>query len=364
MPAFGESGHYCVKNKRGPVIYRPHTACRKGWTDVTQSMIGPVGTTGPRGEQGVPGMIGPTGATGAQGEQGPVGATGPKGDTGDQGPQGPTGPTGPAGAVGSYVRTVVVSPVTPVPTEVAAIANGLALKAAVDGITDATAANPWLIKIEPGIYDVTPQDGEAIGGLEIPNYVSVEGSGENNTIIKGSSNFGYTVHALGAGNSGQIRNLGIAAVDNGGLLIEGVSNFTVKNITINLNVTNPEITAAGIHVATGMSSTLLDGVTIVFSNLGTTGIQANDSFVEIRDTKIGLSGTLPSYGFNFIGGGFVYQFTLTGCDIGGATGSVRTVNSPARVFASRLRGPVVSNVTCSGVTDSNWTFYPDTCPSA
>src|SRR5262249_32427162 len=46
-----------------------------------------------------------------------------------------------------YARTVVVSPVgTPAQ-------NGTALLNAMSGITTATATNPWLVHIEPGIYD-------------------------------------------------------------------------------------------------------------------------------------------------------------------------------------------------------------------
>lgn len=72
-----------------------------------------------------------------------------------------------------YVRTVVVSPVG-TPAE-----NGDALRNALAGITTATASNPWLVKIEPGIYDIRFQT------ISMVPFVDVEGSGEDVTTITG-----------------------------------------------------------------------------------------------------------------------------------------------------------------------------------
>lgn len=94
-----------------------------------------------------------------------------------------------------YVRTVVVSPVG------TAVQNGSALLAALTGITTASDTNPWLLKIEPGIYDV------GTGTLAMKQYVDIEGSGEGATRITGlgrPTNAAGTVHT--AGNS-ELRDL-------------------------------------------------------------------------------------------------------------------------------------------------------------
>jgi hypothetical protein len=79
---------------------------------------------------------------------------------------------------GRFVTTVVVSPVgTP-------LENGTALKAAIAGITDASAARPYLLKLEPGNYDVGDGTGADFAFFSKP-YVDVAGSGALSTTIQG-----------------------------------------------------------------------------------------------------------------------------------------------------------------------------------
>jgi hypothetical protein len=125
------------------------------WTDAMDVTIGTVGPPGPQGPQGEQGPAGP------QGEQGPTGPTGA---------QGPPGPAGPPGA--PSVRTVIVGPAG------TATENGTALRAALASITTASATNPWLLKIEPGTYDL------GTSTLYMKPYVDVEGSGEVVTTIR------------------------------------------------------------------------------------------------------------------------------------------------------------------------------------
>lgn len=73
-----------------------------------------------------------------------------------------------------YRQTVVVKP-TGAPAE-----NGMGLIGALAAITDAAADKPYLLKIEPGLYD--------IGNLSLvmKEYVDIEGSGMNATVISGT----------------------------------------------------------------------------------------------------------------------------------------------------------------------------------
>lgn len=86
-------------------------------------------------------------------------------------------------AAQSYARTVVVSPVPDDP-----LASGQELLAAVAGIPNPRGTDPWLVKIEPGIYDLGD------GSLAMRQWVDVEGSGA--TVIRGHGRgdvFGGTV---------------------------------------------------------------------------------------------------------------------------------------------------------------------------
>ena len=75
-----------------------------------------------------------------------------------------------------FVRTVVVGPVGD-GSDTAA--NGAALLAALDSITDNSAVNPYLLRAEPGIYDL----GAAF--LNMKAFVVVEGSGVMITLFRG-----------------------------------------------------------------------------------------------------------------------------------------------------------------------------------
>jgi hypothetical protein len=75
---------------------------------------------------------------------------------------------------GWYARTVIVSPLGS-PTE-----NGTRLMDAMAGITAAGSTNPFLIKLEPGVYDI------GANTLTVKDYVQMEGSGEGITTVRGN----------------------------------------------------------------------------------------------------------------------------------------------------------------------------------
>ena len=106
-------------------------------------------------------------------------------------PSGQTLTIAAASGAAPLVRTVVVSPV---PGNVTA--SGTALINALAGITTASASNPWLLKIEPGVYDL------GSGSLAMQPFVDIEGSGEDVTTITASGNSTITVGTvLGASNA-------------------------------------------------------------------------------------------------------------------------------------------------------------------
>ena len=67
---------------------------------------------------------------------------------------------------------------SPVPGD--AQAGGARLLEALAGITSASEANPYVLKLEPGIYDL------GTSPLAMRPYVDLEGSGEGVTRVRGS----------------------------------------------------------------------------------------------------------------------------------------------------------------------------------
>lgn len=101
---------------------------------------------------------------------------------------------------------------------------------AVGSITDASATNPYLIKIMPGVYDI------GSGTLGIASYVDVEGSGRNATIITGSGH-ATAAGTIAAGGASEIRNLTIENTggDVWAVAVKCTSDGKVKLRDISLN---------------------------------------------------------------------------------------------------------------------------------
>jgi hypothetical protein len=267
-----------------------------------QGPAGATGATGATGPAGTQGPLGPAGATGPVGPQGPAGANGnsvlngagapplsagvtgdfyidttanaiygPKagswptgvslvGPTGPQGPQGATGATGPQGIQGiqgppgpaggtNFVRTIVVGPVG------TSTANGTALRNALANIASPSSSNPWLLKVEPGIYDLgaTP--------LSMREYVDIEGSGQFITTILAE---GYG--AVSGANNAELRQLTITNNGNGGgaFVTTAVQalNSSPRLTDVTLNVSGSGDTVYGIEFSQSSLPIVLTRVTI------------------------------------------------------------------------------------------------------
>jgi hypothetical protein len=100
-----------------------------------------------------------------------------------------------------YARTVIVSPVG------SDAQNGNALLAALAGITGASSSSPYLLKIEPGRYDLGTQS------LTMQEWVDVEGSGELVTTITAS---GHTTSTTGTVVGADHAELRFLTVENSG----------------------------------------------------------------------------------------------------------------------------------------------------
>jgi hypothetical protein len=212
-------------------------------------------------------------------------------------------------AATAYKRTVVVSPVG------TAAQNGTALKNALAGITNASATNPYLLKIEPGVYDLGSSDTP----LTMKEWVDVEGSGEGVTTLTatGSATDHATGTVVGAGDS-ELRFL--TAKNTGGatyavaIYYGGAGGF-VGETNISFRMTHVTANASG-------------GAGPEFgSNFGVFSSQEGGNvFMTIRDSRMGAS----SAAMEANGVGFT------------------------RVIMTEVDGVVTgTNVACYGVYDEN-----------
>jgi hypothetical protein len=115
-----------------------------------------------------------------------------------------------AGSAVAQVRTVLVSPVPGDP-----VASGTALRNALAGISSPSSTNRWLVKIEPGTYDI------GTTSLPMRPWVNIEGSGIDATTIRGTV------------DGGPSNNMGT---------VNGASNTELRLLTISANATGTQTT--------------------------------------------------------------------------------------------------------------------------
>jgi hypothetical protein len=122
-----------------------------------------------------------------------------------------------------YARTVIVSPV---PGDT--LASGANLIAAMGSITDAAEANRYLVKIEPGDFDLGP------GELNAKPFVDIEGSGEEATRIIGHGANTATHATVHTADASEIRFLTVENRGGGNLSQALLNNGTAPSL---LNIT-------------------------------------------------------------------------------------------------------------------------------
>jgi len=134
---------------------------------------------------------------------------------------------------------------------------------ALNSISEASATNPYLVVIGPGVYDI----GSSV--LNLKEYVDIVGSGKNTTVIQGS--------------------LGGSTLDNTIALVIGASNTSLKNLTISnsINLSNNAATV----LFNDQVSMEIDNVKFSASNSAaslafTNGIRNQSSTIRIVDSII------------------------------------------------------------------------------
>ena len=171
-----------------------------------------------------------------------------------------------------YIRTVVVSPVPGDP-----VTSGKILFNALAAIVDADATNPYLLKLEPGIYDLGTQS------LNMKEFVDIEGSGA-----------------------------GVFDITTGGTIITGSGTITIVGVRHTelrmLSVYNTRGTAISLTGVLPFNCSIdpggkLTDLTIVAGVIGTaTGILNDNSCPLIRNVTMRVTGSTGAFGLSIVNG--------------------------------------------------------------
>jgi hypothetical protein len=318
----------------------------------------PQGPPGPQGPQG------PAGPAGPEGPEGPQGVTGPVGLTGPEGPQGPPGPAGDPAPTPAQVVWVAASG-----GDFTSVVDALA------SITDASASNPYVIKVAPGTYE---------GRVTLKSYVDIEGSGQGVTTLTapGGSDGGNvsslaTVTASGP-TVAELRDLTV--VNTGGSSF-GIGIYLVSNevrvTDVVADASGASSEARGVYVlnssptlanvtarASGASSSGNYGVFLVSAPVRATSVTADargaaGSNVGVRVlqsaatlTNVVTSGSGGSGAYGFWGGsGTTTPAVVTNMTATGSQGTTFTVG--ARLEGRSTLRSATATATSSGVSGSS-----------
>lgn len=204
----------------------------------------------------------------------------------------------------TYVRTILVSPVI---TGGSAFENqlysGQALVAAMDKISSAVPAPsadyPYLLKIEPGIYDLR------IYTLKMIAYVDIEGSGQDSTFINSYGNdysegsFGSLGVAVEAASNSELRMLTVTNILPGfqaaAVYVPGsVTGFSLSNATLQANVGGSNQGSAKIGLIVGSGATNIKVFNSTLNGSGVSqsyGIYNNGGTIQVQSSNISSSST-------------------------------------------------------------------------
>ena len=375
--------------------------------------VGPQGSAGPQGlegQQGVKGDVGATGSQGIQGLQGSKGegAAGPqglKGDTGADGSQGPQGSTGATGATGPLGPEGLRGPAgsTNIQNVIYVAKSGAAytsIQAAIDSISNAEAANPYLVWIAPGVYSER---------VTLKPYINLEGAGEHLTKITQPGNKDLPGTIKLTGNT-ELRFLTVEAINGTsptaiyhdtteptwftnitviasstttnesvtGMRLTGESRLTEVSINVN-GMTN----LTGIHIS---KTAYLNHVNVQVMNNSPisltdtpSGIRlGNEAYIKVTDSDISATnayGIFIDRGSSRMGSLQAYQSRIAGIITGGAVAAISAYGDPPNgtppnwnginIAYSQVDGAVqlytTDNLRCLGNFNKNFVEISSIC---
>jgi hypothetical protein len=191
------------------------------------------------------------------------------------------------GETGTLHRTIVVHPMSTGPTD-----SGTELLEAMANITNASATNPWLIKLDAGVFDL------GTASLVMKPYVDIEGSGEDVTKIitaTGSNSNANVGTVIGASNA----ELRFLTVENSG--------GGIFNVAVVVNSASPNLTHVTVKASAGIGAYVLEAVGLFIGSAGSSPVELTDVTVNVAPAAVaGFAGNVGIlFGNPFTGGGTV-----------------------------------------------------------
>jgi hypothetical protein len=260
-----------------------------------------------------------------------------------------------------YVRTVIVTP------GASAAASGTLLINALAAMTG-TQANPMLLKLEPGVYDL------GAASLPLKPYIDLEGSGQNVTTITSTSTNGTLSYTAGTGPVElrflTVNNTGTGATGYAINLNDSNASLALTNATANasgatttyaifaqqatsLTLTNATASAAGtgtsiigVNVGSAVKAFVANGLTVTATSASggssATGMVAdaiNSTLSNLNVTSNATSTSVFAIGVQFDVGSTQLSNSLitAGAAVGGGRADASDVNNGASVFISGSR---------------------------
>lgn len=211
---------------------------------------------------------------------------------------------------------------------------------ALNAITDASADNPYLVRIMPGTYDL------GIATLVMKPHVDIEGSGELNTRLKGSA---ADAGVVAGASFAELRHLTVEASGTEGTIV-GIFNASVAP-----RIASVTVTAEGGKGAYGvynlMAAPTLSDVTVKAGGSDTAfGIFNLHSSPVVKNSAITAGNGIYSY--------YSGTVTVEGTSVNAPLSTIFTdVGATTLVANSRLAGgrPAANGILkCVGVYDGNY----------
>lgn len=221
------------------------------------------------------------------------------------------------GALTCCSSNTVVVPVVADPVQ-----NGSNLLAAAAAIAaqSPSATNGFLLKLEPGTYDIgsTP--------LQMHAYVEIEGSGEDITTITGAGQASQTSGVVLAASSTQLRKLTVQSRSGATFSTAVYADNTVTSFSISHGTAQANGTS-NVYGIQSLGSLSIEDATVVVSSSGTgIGIYSFGNATQIKNSSIQSTSTSScTYGVYNVGSTALYNTnvvatTSANCGYGLASG--------------------------------------------
>jgi hypothetical protein len=255
-----------------------------------------------------------------------------------------------------FMRTIVVSPVGPSASD-----NCDELQAALASLTDNSASRPYVVQLEPGVYDC------GTSPVVMKPFVDVEGSGRGVTLITGRHSAGEGVVQMG--DNTELRSISITNLGGEGTVVfavvaNGVAAARATDVSATAMNANGTGVAAGFEVV-GPGDVTLTNVNALADSAGGQSCGIESAGVPSGATLIVDSAVAEGRNAQFTNAGYcdrtpsmqTIDVSVRNSILIGSDASVLDPGGHVNIANSELAGGPVSGTTgpkCANAYDENF----------